>query len=127
LYDEQLAQGSTLPAVVVQIISESPTYVTTGRLHTGWSRIQFTIWGSRFQFFERDGRRNQLLAFLDQLNLIGIPGLAQYPCQVSCNGMHFYPKTQPPIFQRLVDAAIFRTMPSAKEAIPMPARYFVDR
>ena len=106
-YDNTLIQGSALPAVVVQVISGSPTYVVTGRLHTGWSRIQFSIWGSGSNSSNATDVETQLLAFLDQLNLIGIPGLAQYPCQVVLQRDLLYPKTQPPLFLRQLDAMIF--------------------
>lgn len=106
-YDLQLAQGSAKPAVVVQQISGSPTYVVGGRLNTGWGRWQFTIWGSGTDSSNALAVEAQLLDFLDQLNLIGITGLTQYPCLVVGQRDAMFPGTQPPSYQRLVDAMIF--------------------
>lgn len=106
-YDERLLQGSGLPAVVVTIISGSPTYVVTGRLATGWSRVSFTIWGSTPGSSNASLVESQLLLFLDQINLIGIPGLVQYPSNVVMQRDAMYAQCDPPIYQRIIDAQIF--------------------
>ena len=106
-YDERRLQGSVLPAVAVQIISGSPTYTVAGRLPTGWTRVQFTISGSGADSSNAMLVETQLLLFFDQLNLIGISGLTQYPAFVLLQKDAMEPQTEPPIFQRIVDANIF--------------------
>ena len=106
-YDERLNQGSALPAVVVTVVSDPPTYVATGRLRTGWSRVQFLIWGATPGSDSAFAVETQLLLFFDQLNLIGIPGLTQYPNYVVLRRDSMYPQTDPPIYQRIVDAMMF--------------------
>ena len=109
-FDNQLPQGQTLPAVVVQQISGSPTYVVTGRLHTGWSRYQFLIWGGQFDAGDtaRMNVEAALMSFLDGWSgAIGITGLVQYPSYVVGQRDSLFPQTDGPIYQRIVDAMIF--------------------
>lgn len=106
-WDERKPQGSGLPCVVVTIVSGSPTYVATGRLHTGWTRVQFTIWGDSAGSSTAMNVETQLLAFLDQLNLLGISGLAQYPNNVVLQRDWMYAQTEPPLAGRIVDAMMF--------------------
>lgn len=104
-FEIQLPAGTLLPAVTVQMTSGSPTYVNTGRLATGFSRMQFTIWD-----LSAEGARaveNALLRFLDQFNAIGISGLVHYPNQVVLQRQGYYPTPAPPQFQRINDAMIF--------------------
>ncbi len=106
-FDERKPQGAGIPCVVVTIVSGSPTYVVTGRLPTGWSRVSFTIWGSTPGSSNASAVESQLLSFLDQLNLIGIPGLCQYPSNVVLQRDAMYTQSEPPIYQRIVDAMVF--------------------
>ncbi len=106
-WDTRKPQGSPIPCVTVQIISGGPTYTVAGRLPTGWSRVQFTIWGSGSDSSNALAVETQLLAFFDQLNLIGISDLAQYPANVKLQLDAMDPQTVPPTFQRIVDAEIF--------------------
>lgn len=105
-YDEQLVQGSALPAVTVQAISNSPTYSLNSRLPTGWSRQQFTIFG-------RDGEEARSVAaalatFLDSFSAgIGIPNLQQYPNNIVNSREFGIAQTQPLTYQIFVDAMIF--------------------
>jgi hypothetical protein len=104
-YDAQLREGSLFPAVTVLTISGAATYAFTGRLPTWWSRVQFTIW-------DTDPERGRsvevaLMNFVDQLNVIGIPGLAQYPCGVVLRRTGFFPEPSPPQYLRYIDTNIF--------------------
>ena len=109
-FADQLPQGTAFPAVVVTDISGSPTYVVTGRLHTGWSRMQFLIWGGQ-KATGATARTNveaALLSFLDQWEGgIGIPNLSQYPNLVVLQRNSVYTQTDGPIYQKIVDAMIF--------------------
>ena len=100
-------QGLVIPAIVVTIVSGSPTYVVTGRLHTGWSRVSFLIWGDTQGSSVALAVEAQLLEFLDQANIIGISGLAQYPNNVVMQRDAIAPQLDPPVYQRIVDAMIF--------------------
>lgn len=104
-FDTQLPEGSAYPSLVVQLIGGSETYVSTGRLPTGFSRMQFTIWDTD----PEEGRAIEaaLLSFLDSLNLVGITGLPQYPNYVVLKRQGMEPQSEPPLFQRIVDAMIF--------------------
>jgi hypothetical protein len=104
-YDSQLLQGSLYPAIVVMQVSGSPTYVQTGRLPTGFTRIQFTIWDTDS---ERARRVEAALeSFLDQFNAIGIPGLVQYPNEIVLQRAGYFAEPAPALFQRINDAMIF--------------------
>jgi hypothetical protein len=65
------------------------------------------IWGDSAGSATATTVEAQLLLFLDQLNLIGIAGLAQYPSQVVLQKDWLYIQTEPPIGGRIVDAMIF--------------------
>ena len=109
-FAEQLPQGQALPAIVVKQISGSPTYVVTGRLHTGWTRLQFLIWGGKADAGAqaREDVEAALLSFLDQWDGgIGIAGLQQYPNLVVGQRDFLFPQTDGPIYQRVTDAQIF--------------------
>ena len=104
-YDTQEVQGSVLPAVTVLQVSGNPLYAAAGRLSTGFSRVQFTIW-------DTDAERGRavesaLLTFLDQFNGVGISGLVQYPSQVLLQRTGFFAEPSPPRWLRYVDASIF--------------------
>jgi hypothetical protein len=108
-YDIQLNQGSQFPAVVVQIISGAPAYVMAGRLQCSTTRVQFTLWGQNnatgVAFLA--SLESALLTFLDQLNLIGIAGLVQYPNLVVGSRDGFVAIPQPGNPLRLIDAMIY--------------------
>ena len=55
----------------------------------------------------RDSVFSALAAFLDQLNLIGIAGMAQYPNFVVGDRDFLFVQTDGPIFQKVVDAMMF--------------------
>ncbi len=106
-FDETKPQSAGLPCVVVTVVSGAPTYVATGRLRTGFTRVQFLIWGATPGSGSAYAVEQQLLAFLDQLNLIGINGLVQYPNPVVLQRDSLYVQSDPPIYQRIVDASMF--------------------
>ncbi len=104
-FDTQLPQGADMPAVVVQLVAGSKTYTLAGRLPTGFSRVQFTIWDTDAQR-SRDVE-TQLANFLDVFNGTGIPGLVQYPNSIVLQRQALFAETQPPKYQRINDANIF--------------------
>jgi len=108
-YDTQLAQGSAFPAVVAQIISSSKTYNVAGRMTNGNSRVQFTIWSTNTGsgMTARANVESALATFLDGLNLIGIPGLLQYPNYIvgARDGWVALPQPGNPL--KLIDAMVF--------------------
>ncbi len=108
-YDQQLVQGSAFPAIVQQVISGAPTYILAGRLPCSSSRVQFTLWATRDAagLTALAALEAALVAFLDTLNLIGIPGLQQYQNLVVLSRDAFYPLPQPGNPQRIIDAMIY--------------------
>lgn len=104
-YDSQLLQGSAMPAVVVLTVSNPRNYVVGGRLPTSWQRVQFTIWGSSGE--QARAVVEQLASFLDQFSAAaGITKPAYDNLIVNDRG-GMYVETQPPLYQRIVDAMIF--------------------
>jgi hypothetical protein len=108
-YDTQLPQTATFPAIVMQQITGPKTYTFLARLATVWARYQFTIWGGQFSAGSemRDTLARVLPQFLDQVNLIGIAGLQQYPNFIVGDRDSVFPQTDGPIFQKIMDAMIF--------------------
>lgn len=108
-YDIQLVQGSALPAVVVQIISGAPVYVVAGRLSNSSTRVQFTLWGvnTAAGMASLASLESALVTFFDSLNLVGIPGLAQYQNMVVGARDGFIAIPQPGNPLRLIDAMIW--------------------
>ena len=103
--DTQLLQGAQFPYVVVSVISGSEDYTFEHRLATSWNRIQFDIW-------DTDPERayqvqQQLESFLDQFDGYGTPNLVQYANQIVNVRKVLWPETQPPQYQRIIDARIF--------------------
>jgi hypothetical protein len=105
VYEAQLAQGSTFPAIVVLQVSNPKVYSTARRLETSWYRMQFTIWATSGE--SSRAVLAALAAFLDQFDAIGIPGLSQYPCFIQNTREAMYVQTQPPQYQQVCDAMIF--------------------
>lgn len=104
-YDTTLAQASVFPAVVVTVISGPLDYTFEHRLATGWQRLQFDIW-------DIDPERSyqvqqQLETFLDQFNGYGTPNLQLYANQIINERKVIWPQTQPPQYQRIIDARMF--------------------
>lgn len=106
-YDVQLRQGSAFPAVEVMLISNPRTYVMAGRLPTGWSRVQFTIFGLGADSQNADLVAQALVNFLATFDAVGIPGLAVYPNQVVGDRDAGMAATQPLTFMRVIDVMIF--------------------
>ena len=104
-YDTQLTQGTQFPAVVVTLVASSDTYVSNGRMPTGFSRMQFTIWANDPVTARQVD--DALTCFLNQANLVGINGLSIYSNQVVLTRAGMYPNTQPPKYWRTIDASIF--------------------
>ena len=105
-FDQQLKQGSALPAVVVQQISNPRTYSFTERLSTSFSRMQFTIWGRSSE--ESEAVVNALANFLDTFNPAGLPGnLLSYPNFIVGDRDGFLAAPAPPKYTRLIDVQIF--------------------
>ncbi len=108
-YDTTLSQRATFPAVVMQEVSNAPSYILAARLPTSFSRFQFTIWGGQYAagVTLADQVSDAMLPFFDQLNLVGISGLVQYNNIVISNRRAVFPQTDTPIFQRVLDVRIF--------------------
>lgn len=108
-YDTQLVQGSAYPAIVTYQVSDVKDYSVTARLVTGWTRVQFTIWGGQADPGQAAAEQvlQALLPFLDQFNGTGIPNQIIYPNNVVNVRRGLFAETDPPIFQRLVDVKIF--------------------
>ncbi len=111
-YDPQLAQGSVFPAITAQVVSDPASYVFTGRLPTSWSRYQFTLSATNTTNSQTGipalvALEAAFLTFLDSLNLLGIPGLVQYPNLVVAARDGFKAGPQPGIKQRILDVMIF--------------------
>jgi hypothetical protein len=108
-YDTTLKQNVTYPAVVMQEISNAPTYVYAARLNRSFSRFQFTIWGGQYAagVTAADQVSDAMLPFFDQLNLYFTPGLLQYNNIVLSNRRAVFTATDQPIYQRVMDVRIF--------------------
>ena len=107
-WDTQRQQGSAFPSVTVLLVSGNKTYVFTGRLPTGWSRVQFTIEADSGEAAR--GVEAALAAMLDQANFVGVPGLAQYPSRIVLIRGGLNTEMQPGTpgrWWRTVDAMIF--------------------
>ena len=107
MYSLQLPQGSSFPAVLLQVVSHPRTYVANARLATSWARVQFTIFGSTPGGENARAVETALCSFLDQLNLTATAGLNQYPAQVVNSREFGIAATDPETFQIVVDAMIF--------------------
>jgi len=104
-YDTQLVQGSVFPAIVALLVSDPKSYYLGGRMNTSFARVQFTIW-------DTDAERGRsveaaLYDFLDVFNASGAPADRAKPNYVVGARGGMYPQTQPPQFQRIIDAKIF--------------------
>ncbi len=108
-FNYQKVPGSAYPCVVQQVISNVPTYSLTARLPNGNARVQFCIWGQNTAtgLASIAAVESALATFLDSLNLIGIPGLVQYPNFIAGARDGWYPIPEPGNPQRLIDAMIF--------------------
>jgi hypothetical protein len=108
-YDTQLPQGSSFPAMVVQVISNPKVYTNAGRLRTSFARVQFTAWADQTSGGATAlGLIEQAMqTFLDGLDLVGIPGLVQYSNQIVGKRDGFYAQTQPAKFWLVLDVKMF--------------------
>ncbi len=108
-FDTTILQSAAYPSVVMQEVSNAPSYVYCARLNTSFSRFQFTIWGGQFSggVTATDQVSDVLLSFFDQLDLVGIPGLSQYNNIVLSNRRAVFPMTDQPVYQRVMDVRIF--------------------
>lgn len=107
-YDTQLPQASQFPAIVVQQISNPRTYGVAGRLPTGFTRMQFTVYGLGNDSQSADAVVTALTAFLDQWDGgSGISGNSQYSNLIVGDRDFGIANTQPLTYMRIVDAQIF--------------------
>lgn len=108
-FDRQLYKGATLPAVVVQSISDPRTYALAGRLPTSFSRYQFTIWADNNAagVAALSSIESALTNFLETLDLVGIPGQICYSNRIVAARDAMYPTPEPGKPQRVIDAMIF--------------------
>lgn len=106
-YDTQLRQGTTFPAVVVTQVSNPKMYGFQARVTTSWYRMQFDIWAQP-DSAATDHVAFALFDFFDQLNLIGVPNLSQYPNLVDNGGRgELEPNLEPPVYKRTCDVRMF--------------------
>ncbi len=107
-HDVQLPQGATFPAVVVQTISNNRTYCVSGRLPTGFSRLQFSAYGTGTDSEEADAIVTALAKFLDGFSGgSGIVGASQYSNLIVADRDAGIAQTQPLTYQRVVDVMVF--------------------
>jgi hypothetical protein len=106
IYDTQEVPGSVFPSLVVQVISHVPPYVTAGRVVTALYRVQFTLWGGKFAAGQQnaDALRDALFQFLDTFS--ALPA-GQVATRVVMDRRALFPRTDGPIWQRVVDAMIW--------------------
>ena len=104
---EQIDQGTVLPAVAIQLISNPSDYVINARLATSTARVQATVFGLPPGGESARAVGSAWTQFLDQFNGIGIPNLPIYPNRVVNVREWGIPKTQPLTFLITVDAMIF--------------------
>lgn len=104
-WDGQLVQGSAYPAIVVTIVSNPRNYCLTGRLPTGWSRVEFKIWDT--DTLRAGTVENALLNFFDVFNAVGPSNLPSYPVDVVNDRQTVVPDPEPKRFLRMVDTQIF--------------------
>lgn len=107
LFDTQLDQGSAFPALVMQEISSPRNYVMEGQPTLARYRVQFTIWGGQFSQGrdDCDSVRDALYAFLaDNFSAVGNGQIAN---QVASDMRVLEPRTDGPIYKRIVDAFIY--------------------
>lgn len=111
-FDRQLVQGTAFPAVQVQIVSDPSDYCYTGQLPTSQSRYQFTL-SALNKALGADGvpglvaLEAAMNTFFNSLDLIGIPGLVQYPNRIVAARDGFKAAPSPGITQRILDVMIF--------------------
>jgi hypothetical protein len=108
-WDQQLPMsGAVFPAVVVSQISNARTYAVSGRLPTGFSRIQFDVYGTGNNSQEADQIVTALEKFLDGFSGgSGIAGASQYSNLIVADRDAGIASTQPLTYRRIVDAQIF--------------------
>ena len=106
-YDTRLEQGSPLPAVTVQTISEPSMNAVTGPLPTRWARVQFSIYGGGNDSTEAVTVAEALKTWAAQLDLTGQTGLLTYPALVVGDRDGGIPRTNPMTYMRIVDLRIF--------------------
>ncbi len=107
-YDTQLPQSTPFPAVLVQMISNNRTYCVSGRLPTGFSRMQFNVFGTGTDSQEADQVVTALAKFLDGFSGgSGILGASQYSNLIVADRDAGIANTQPLTYQRVVDVQIF--------------------
>lgn len=112
-FDSQLPQTAnitTKSAVAVFLVSNPRDYVTSGRMVTSFSRVQFTIFGHGNDSSNADAVVAALLSFLDGFNASQAsgtsPGYAT-PNYVVGNRDSGFVETDPMTYQRIVDVRIF--------------------
>jgi hypothetical protein len=106
IYDTQEVPGTPFPSIVLQTISHVPPYVMAGRVSTARYRIQFTLWGGQFAAGQQAAAalRDALFSFLDTFSALPAGSVST---QIAMDRRALFPRTDGPIFQRIVDAMIW--------------------
>ncbi len=107
LWDQQLQQGSGFPAVVMEMVSNPREYVASGTLPTGWTRMQFRVYGSGNNSENANDVVDALDAFLRTLNLTGLPNSPAFPNLIVGDHDFGIASTQPFTYMRLLDVKLF--------------------
>jgi hypothetical protein len=106
-FDQRLEQGTTFPAVVVKVVSNGRSYVGSGLMPTGWSRVQFDVYGSGDDSENAELVVNAISDFLESFDAIGIPGQVAYPSNIVADRDAGVASTQPMTYLRIVDVMMF--------------------
>ncbi len=106
-WDQQLQQGAGFPAVVMEMIGAPRDYVASGTMPTGWTRMQFRVYGEGTDSENANEVVDALDAFLRTLDLIGLPNSPAFP-NLIVNDIDFgIVQTQPYTYMRLLDTKLF--------------------
>jgi hypothetical protein len=107
-HDMQVPLGGPFPAVGVSVVSNPRTYAVSGRLPTGFSRIQFDVFGTGNDSQEADQIVTALAKFLDGFSGgTGVTGKSQYSNLIVSDRDAGIAQTQPLTYRRIVDAMCF--------------------
>jgi hypothetical protein len=107
MFPLQIDQGSVLPAVALQLISNPSDYAVNYRLATSTARVQHTVFGMPPGGLSAWAVVQALRTFYDQANFVGIQNLSTYPARIVNVTELGIPATQPQTFMIRFDVMIF--------------------
>lgn len=109
LYDVQLPQSATFPAITMFQVSNPRVYVATGRMATSFVRVQFTVYGTGNDSTNADAVAEALASFLDNFNAAGLPNSPANANDIVGDRDMGIAQTQPLTYMRVIDAMIFNS------------------